>query len=266
MNTELETVMRLAQRAGKEIMSQYGLQKKIELKEDNTPVTEADKAANRIILEGLVDVFPHDGIISEEMETITGDRSWYVDPLDGTKGFINRTDQFAIHIGLAIDAKPVFGLIYKPTTGEAYYGIEDEGAFYRGLGHKVPLHINRENPDRRIAVVGISFTDDEDGRDIMKKLTPTSILHSGSEGLRIMKLVENIGDLHLTNKNRLGTWDVCAPQAILEAAGGVIVGTDGKPIEYVGQRKVGRDIYVTRTEEQKNYMLERLGDLSLPIH
>ena len=101
---ELNIAIALAKTASDEIMRIYNQGFDVDYKEDGSEVTIADRKSNEIILEGLVHSFPEDGIISEELEQVdsTNDRYWYVDPIDGTSGFVKRRGDFAIHIGLAI--------------------------------------------------------------------------------------------------------------------------------------------------------------------
>ena len=145
---ELKVAKELAFLAGKAIMDVYFGETDKHLKADGTPVTNADLASNRIIVEGLQRYFPHDGIVSEEMEDIYGtteNRKWYIDPLDGTRGFIHRTDHFVVHIGLVEAEHPVLGVVYKPTTGESYYTAKGLGA-YRSNPHGAEKILKVDSP------------------------------------------------------------------------------------------------------------------------
>lgn len=250
---ELSVAMNLAAKAGKEILKIYYGDMETMIKEDKTPVTNADILSNEIIVNGLQKAFPSDGIVSEELDDIAGGRTWYVDPIDGTKGFICRTDQFAIHIGLVEDEDPVLGIVYKPTTGECYYATKERGAYRSNPdGSKKELHLNGDgfNPEDISIVINNSFLTQNFGTEVLKELKPRSYLISGSEGLRIMKVAENIGDLHVSNNRyACNTWDLCAPQAIVEGAGAYTSYIDGNPLKYHGQRKMGKHFVVARNEE-----------------
>lgn len=245
LQKELDAAIALAYEAADAIMPIYEKKDKgIETKKNGTPVTIADKLANSIILEGILKKFPQDGIVSEEMKDVEGKRCWYVDPIDGTKAFINKAGEFCIMIGLAIKEKPVLGVIYRPTTDEMYYGVKNHGA-YKKVGKKV----------QKIEIENSPVIDSYVGENL-----PNSIfqaypeLHSydmWSEGLRIMELVEGKADVHYLGKyNHAGTWDICAPQAILEAAGGVIRYIDGEKIMFSGQRTLENRIVAGRTRSQ----------------
>ncbi|MFH0714424.1 MAG: 3'(2'),5'-bisphosphate nucleotidase CysQ [Candidatus Diapherotrites archaeon] len=247
---ELEIAKLLARKAGREIIEVYFSEDRIrpEFKSNHTPVTRADVQANKIILEGLQKFFPEDGVVSEELEKVEGGRTWYVDPVDGTKGFVSRSDHFAVHIGLVEQRSPVLGVVFKPATGELYYGVKGAGAFKETPSGKIiPLKIDMLIPDRNILIAGMNFSEYKLGREMLGAIKPSNMFRSGSEGLRILKLVENIADLHLSHTT-FSTWDVCAPHAILESAGGFLEYYDGSPVEYFGQGEMGKHLIAARSK------------------
>lgn len=259
INNELELALTLARRASEEIKKIYygssGLT--IETKSNNTPVTNADKLANEIIVEGLLKAFPNDGIVSEEMASISGGNIRYVDPIDGTKGFIYRSDHFAIHIGRADEnGVPIFGLVYKPTTDEFYYGIVGEGAFRVGPnGTRVKLEVDRSHKDKLTLVVNRSFV--REHLPFVSKIMPgRDPLQSGGAGLRLIKVLENLADVYIHGDNDYNTWDLCAPHAIAREAGAYVADFDGNPLVYTGQRSVGKSFVVARTEELGKFVAE----------
>lgn len=256
---ELSKAIELAQRAGELIMKYHDSKDiGIETKKDNTPVTLADKASNKLILEGLRDAFPLDGIVSEEMEKIDGKRIWYVDPIDGTKGFIRKNGDFAVHIGLVEDKTPVLGVVYKPLTKEYFYGVKDLGAYKIENGSAKKLEVSKEVTELRL-LVSHDYDKKEEAVKLVEKINPAKIVKSGSEGLRLMKIVENIGDVRITEKAGMcNTWDICAPHAIVEAAGGIVEFLDGTKVEYFGQGNIGKKYIVARTREMINVAKEAL--------
>src|SRR3989338_2156736 len=153
--SELEIASALAKQAGAEIMAIYLGTMETSLKSDHTPVTNADMKANELILQGIREHFPTDSIVSEELETIVGnnDRSWYLDPLDGTRGFTEHSDKFAVHIGLAKAGYPMLGIVYKPVTQELYYALRESGAYRQApTGLKTRLRVNPEVAMENITV------------------------------------------------------------------------------------------------------------------
>jgi 3'(2'), 5'-bisphosphate nucleotidase len=240
--------LELASRAGSMIKAYYVEGIGHEMKEDDTPVTIADRESNRIILEGLVSGFPDDCIVSEELGVRegVGSRVWYVDPLDGTKSFVQRADTFAVHIGLAYDGKPVFGVVHKPLTGESYLGIIDEGA-WRVLpdGRMKDAMIHGELPGF-VPVLEKKRSDYEGKRLMFERLDATGFLFSGSEGLRAMKIVDGLAHVRIGN-SAAHPWDICAPHAVLEAAGGVCAYADNsRPIRYSGQSMMDDKVIFAR--------------------
>lgn len=254
---ELQVAVSLAQQASKAILPYYfgGVSK--QRKADGTPVTEADRIANEIIGGGLQKTFPHDGIVSEELQDVisaTG-RTWYVDPIDGTEGFIGHSDQFAIHIGLATEKGTLLGLVYKPTTGEHYFGSIELGAWrVHPDGSKRELHVAEEREGLRI-VVNTTFLREQP--NLTDQLNPKKVYVSGSLGLRAMRVAEGLADVYVKETRYSGgTWDTCAPQAIVEAAGGYVAYTNSIPVTYTGQRRLEGRLVMARSEAVGKYVSE----------
>lgn len=244
---ELDIAIALARKASAAILPYYYGSVDCETKEDGTPVTNADRLSNQIILDGLQSAFPHDGIVSEELENISGNRTWHVDPIDGTKGFIGHSDQFAIHIGLA-DGAPLLGLVYKPTTGEHYVATKGNGAFrVHPNGSRRQLYVSEPRQGLRI-VTNTSFLREEP--ELAARLDADKVYVSGGFGLRVMRVTEGVADAYLkTRQWSGGSWDSCAPQAILEEAGGHAQYTSGEPITYIGQDFMSGQMVMARSKD-----------------
>lgn len=252
---EVSETLRLAATAGALIRQYYieGIDHK--MKENNTPVTQADLESNKILLEGLIKAFPGDGIVSEELQEVKGKREgigsrvWYLDPLDGTKSFVQRGDTFGIHIGLAISGSPVFGVVHKPLTGESYLGMVGRGA-WRVLpsGKYKPLDIAGELPGL-IPVVEKKRSDYENNKQLFDRLGITGCMFSGSEGIRVTKILDNLAHFRIGSL-AANAWDTCAPQAILEAAHGY-VGYPflDKPVSYVPGRSMEGVLLYARNKQ-----------------
>src|SRR5688572_20699716 len=135
---ELETAISLAREAGRKVLEFYVLEiiaeEKFGIDNFSEPVTIADRASSRIIVDGLKAAFPNDFVLSEEEPDLPEIRSgfsrvWITDPIDGTWGFLKMDGDFAIQIGLAIDGEPVVGVVYLPAHDHLYYGSRDNGSF-----------------------------------------------------------------------------------------------------------------------------------------
>ena len=133
MEKELEVARRLAREAGSILMGFYKGDAQVEWKGHDDPVTIADHAANEMLVRELAKAFPNDAILSEEAEDdktrLTSDRVWMVDPMDGTKQFIEKLDEFAVMIGLAVAGEPKVGVVYNPATDRMFYAAPGIGAF-----------------------------------------------------------------------------------------------------------------------------------------
>src|SRR3989344_1258457 len=238
---ELSVAKRIALQTWDKIAHYYDTIITPKIKLDGTHVTEADTFANRFIVENLQESFPNDSIVSEEEKSVLkGKRTWYVDPIDGTNGFYRRNGQFAIHMGLCEGEHPVMGVVYWPVTGDLYWGIVGQEAYRENSRGSIELRVRRNGQKELTA----SVSDREipsDVNNLLIRLGVTAKNNSGSEGLRLMKIAENLADLRITEKEGIiSTWDVCAPHAILKAAGGDIRYLDGSPLKYHGQRALGR--------------------------
>ncbi len=254
---ELKLAQRLAVEAGNAILPIYYGAMKVSLKEDQTPVTNADVLANRLIQDGIRKAFPLDGIVSEELAAIEGSRCWYIDPIDGTRGFIEHTDQFAVHIGLAVEEKAVVGVVYKPVAKEMYYAVSGQGA-YRLLEYTNLNKIRVQEHETLTAAMDQGDSRSARYYDLEKSLPIKRTIISGSEGLRIVKIAEGIADVHFTlDPKSCSSWDVCAPQIIAEEAGAYACFTDGKPISYVHQQKMGQTFVVANSRK----LAEKISEL-----
>src|SRR5574344_1329917 len=143
---ELQVAIKAGLAAQKEILVIYNQNFDVEIKEDNSPVTLADKNADRIIREILGKAFPKYAFLTEESEDdksrLSNDYVWIVDPVDGTKDFVAHNGEFTINIALAYKHVAVLGVILIPVTGEIYYAIQNEGSFYLKDKDSKPIRIH----------------------------------------------------------------------------------------------------------------------------
>src|SRR5947208_1754051 len=145
----IQKIIALARTAGNEIMNVYAQEFSVELKGDNSPLTQADKRSNTIIINGLKELYPEIPIISEETKlTAYNERKswntyWLVDPLDGTREFVKKNGEFTVNIALIENHEPVFGVVYAPALDELHYGERGRGAFVRTGADDVALSTRR---------------------------------------------------------------------------------------------------------------------------
>jgi 3'(2'), 5'-bisphosphate nucleotidase len=232
----LETARRAALAAGEAIMTVYAHDFDVRQKLDKTPVTEADLAAERVIVAMLKDAFPEIPIVSEELVDLEGlppsaARFWVVDPLDGTREFVAKNDEFAVCIGLVEDGRPVLGVLHGPAVGLTYaaYGPGTATCQRRG-GAIEPIRARLPSPDGLVVVHSRSH---ENSRRVGEFLETFRVLERRKCGsaLKFGLLAAGEADLY----PRFGTtmeWDTAAGQAILEAAGGRVETLTGAPLAY----------------------------------
>lgn len=243
-DTTLDAVRKIAITAGKEILDVYHQDEAIEvtLKGDNSPLTEADRRANEIIVEELENLHPRFPVLSEESEAVDFDmrRSWnwywLVDPLDGTKEFVKRNGEFTVNIALIHDGNPMLGVVHVPVSGVTYLGSEDRGAWKEDESGNIQKIETRSIADMEPPVKVVASRshrgDEVDGAiaKIEAALGKTEVVSMGSS-LKICLVAEGVADIY----PRLAPtceWDTAAAHAVVKAAGGEIVDTNFVPLRY----------------------------------
>lgn len=227
----------ICRKAGERIMEIYNDTSSwnVEVKDDKSPLTKADKEANKIIVEGLEKLHIRFPIISEEGRNISFEERkdwnpfWLVDPLDGTKEFIKRNGQFTVNIALVENKETVLGFIYAPATGEMYYGIKGEGAF-KILADGTKTEIKVSNRTSNLIAVGSSSHASEEEAAYLAKYDIVETIKSGSS-LKFCKVAEGLADIYLRTGPTM-EWDTAAGQCIAECAGAVMTKLDGSPFTY----------------------------------
>ena len=231
----LELAVDLADQAGVVIREIRGRGFTRERKVDGSVVTEADNAAERIIAAGLRAACPDIPVIAEEEVaagriTAASPCFWLVDPLDGTREFAGGGDDFAVNIGLVRDGRVVLGAVGVPATGEMFLGIVGQGACKRWKGQETPV-IARVPPEQGVTGLASRHHGDAATLDAFLQGRKVEKLINFGSSLKFCRLAEGIADLY-PRFGRTMEWDTCAPQAVLEAAGGSVRTLDGKPLLY----------------------------------
>lgn len=247
MNIELSALVppvhAIAQRAAQTILAVYRGAFTIEEKADHTPVTTADLAAHNVIVPALRALTPQVPVLSEESihiscaERIAWNRLWLVDPLDGTREFIARSDQFSINIALIEDHAPIFGLIMIPVSGVTYFAWRGGGAWKH-----VP-----QSPPRRIAcqplgdgpvrVIGSRTHTTHPLQTYLEHLGKHDYLGVGS-ALKACLIAEGQADLY-ARFGPTSEWDTAASQILLEEAGGGLTDVALLPLRYNARPTLG---------------------------
>ena len=235
----LEAVIALAREAGTAVMDVYGADRiVVRGKADASPGTEADDRAEGIILAGLARIDPHTPVVSEEAAaaghgpdaSALAGRFWLVDPLDGTKEFIQRNGEFTVNIALVEQGRPVLGVVFAPALDRLYAGVAGRGAFCEHAGARRDIRCRRPPAAGLTVVASRSHGDDAALRTFLAGRPVASISHSGSS-LKLCLVAAGEADLY-PRLGRTMEWDIAAGHAVLAAAGGTVEGIDGSALRY----------------------------------
>lgn len=215
--------------AGAEIRRIYCEGCEVIEKEDGSPVTLADRHAEAIILERLAAAFPDIPVLAEEEAAAgriptLGARFFCVDPLDGTRGFIQRNGEFTVNIGLIDQGEPVAGVIYAPDSGLLYFGARGEGAFRAEDGGEPAPIRPRPRPASGLTAVGSRSHAAHGSAEKGAHLGIVQFVASSSS-LKFCLVAQGTADLY-PRHGTTAEWDTAAGQAILEAAGGRVMALD----------------------------------------
>lgn len=232
-----EDIGHLAVEAGQAILEIYGTDFQVTHKADDSPLTQADMRSHRIISEGLQKAYPHIPVLSEEGKSIPFEirkdwgRFWLVDPLDGTKEFIRRNDDFTVNIALIEAAVPVMAAVYVPALDDLYLADVAGGRCHRVFhGCRTRLKVPSRMPEMAIRVVQSRSHPSEELEAFIRRFPARETLKRGSS-LKFCAVASGEADLY----PRLGPtweWDTAAGHAVVLAAGGVVVDLDGNSLCY----------------------------------
>ena len=237
MNIEIEILLDICREAGSAIMDVYRGDIQVDTKQDQSPLTDADRASHDIIVKRLRENFPEIPILSEEGRDISfearscWEQFWLVDPLDGTKEFIKKNGEFTVNIALIEENRPVLGVIYVPAKNLLYWGGEEQPAMLQtGFAPPRPIQARKVDSQEGLTVVMSRSHPSPELQDYLTGICIAEKLPVGSS-LKFCVIAEGRADLY----PRLGStmeWDIAAGHAILEAAGGQVRKVDGGRLAY----------------------------------
>jgi len=232
----LDPALDVAIEAGRKILEIYESGFEVVRKSDQTPVTEADLAASRIIEEGLAALTPSLPVLTEESEQVDAKQRqqwrqfWLVDPLDGTQEFINKTGEFTVNIALIEDDKPVLGIVYAPAMGLYYYACRGHGA-YKRIATEQPraIRVRQWQGGKVVIACGHSRCGTQ-LQGLLKQFDEYEVITLGS-ALKSCWVAEGKADIY-ARFGPTSEWDTAAAQCIVEEAGGSITDTQLEPLCY----------------------------------
>lgn len=232
----LDAVRELARAAGRAILDVYERGFEVTEKADGSLLTQADRVAQELITAGLKKLTPDVPLLAEEATAAAYDiragweRLWLVDPLDGTKEFVNRNGEFTVNLGLIERGRPVLGVVYVPVLGMTYYACHGRGAFkHKDTEPPRALRV-RGRPDGKPMVATSRSHAGPHLAAFLARLGPHVTVRMGSS-LKFCLVAEGAADLY----PRLGPtmeWDTAAAQCIVEEAGGAVLDRHGRALSY----------------------------------
>lgn len=241
---DIDALKDIALRAGEAVMAVYESEFAVEHKEDRSPLTEADRRSNEVILAGLREKWPDIPVISEEARALPWEERrgwewfWLVDPLDGTKEFIKRNGEFTVNIALVHQGVPVAGVVGQPVTGKLYWAVAGQGAWRQAPSSPEPERLEGGRGYRdldEVSVVGSRSHQSPEVEAFVKELEQagkTVSFRSSGSSLKLCLVAEGSADVY----PRLGPtmeWDTGAADAIAREAGRQVLDWETRePLRY----------------------------------
>jgi 3'(2'), 5'-bisphosphate nucleotidase len=251
-----EEVIALAQDAAAAIIGIYDSEFAVEHKNDDSPLTAADLAAHRCIVEGLARITPDIPVLSEEsahevsaIQRRQWHHLWLVDPLDGTREFVKRNGEFTVNIALIESGIAVFGVVQAPATGVLWYGGATLGAFRREHGHEIALRV-RAPATAPLRVAASRSHRDARTQAFIERMGEAEPVGLGSS-LKFCRIADGGMDVY-PRFGPTSEWDTAAGQCVLEGAGGAVLDPQGRPFRYNQRETVLNGDFIA------------LGDTALP--
>ena len=239
LSREIDVALALAVKAGEVVLAKRGTAS-VQQTAGGEPVTEADLAANHLIVDGLRDAFPSDFVLSEELAAdparLQASRVWIVDPIDGTREYIDGTNDFAVQIGLAIDGVTVAGVVNQVAQHRLFWATQGGGAFLddpRKEERKTRrLAVTSETNPREMKLTVSRWHKTRKHIAIQDVLRPKSVVPAGSIGVKMGLVAMGAVDCYLHPSTKTAEWDTSAPDVILREAGGAVTDFFGAPLLY----------------------------------
>jgi 3'(2'), 5'-bisphosphate nucleotidase len=234
-HTLIEEICRLTVQAGERIMRVYGGEFSVTLKKDASPLTEADRVSHEFLLEHLMPLMPGLPVISEESHEAASSpapkgRYWLIDPLDGTKEFLKRTNEFTVNVALIEAGRPRLGVVHAPALNLTYYAALGLGAWRRQEGQASQPIQTRPAPASSLAVVASKDHAGPLVTAMLARMTQPTLQSMGSS-LKFCLVAEGKADIYLRDLPTM-EWDTAAAQCVVEVAGGTVCALDGLPLRY----------------------------------
>jgi 3'(2'), 5'-bisphosphate nucleotidase len=234
---ELQVALEAVALAGREVLDRYATFTKIP-DAPATISTEADRQAQEIILQHLLQAFPDDALCAEERTATLaaarreGSRMWIVDPIDGTRGFARKNGEFSLMVALVDEGQIALGVVLEPAKERLTYASHAGGCWRRdGAGEAVPCRVSTVSNLRAATLVQSRPRKPEPTRPV-RLLQPARVIETYSAGIKLAVVARGEADLYVNSYEAFHDWDVCAGHILVEEAGGRVTGLAGQELRY----------------------------------
>ncbi len=253
----INPIVDIAIDAGNAILEVYATDFDVQEKGDASPLTQADLASHRCIVAGLRALAPDIPIISEEeglpefAERGQWDRYWLIDPLDGTKEFVNRNGEFTVNIAFIDNGRPLLGVVYVPVQEKTYIGCAGHGSEVRADGSTTAISVAQASHSP-VRIVGSRSHRGSSLDAFLARVGDIDMVPMGSS-LKFCVVAEGGADVY----PRLGPtseWDTAAAQAVVEQAGGQVLELDGKPLSYNQKEDILNPFFIVIGARDKDWL------------
>ncbi|MBE6142968.1 MAG: 3'(2'),5'-bisphosphate nucleotidase CysQ [Erysipelotrichaceae bacterium] len=233
---ELEKMIEACQKAKVEIMKIYNQGFDVEIKDDDSPVTLADKTADKMIKEILQKEFPSYAFLTEESEDDLSRRSndylFVVDPVDGTKDFVAKDDMFTTNVALVYKEEVVAGVVYVPARDEYYFALKGQGAYYCKEGQEpIKIHVN-DKLDNLTMLISVFHTTEKERIIIEDHKDKITTVEKYGSAIKACRIAQGLAEVSFRLGSGTKEWDTAASQIVVLEAGGVFAKPDLTPITY----------------------------------
>jgi len=268
MNELSSTLLEIAEQAAREILEVYRRPFDVDYKGPRDPITEADRRSNDLICQRLRALYPDVPVVAEEspegewQHYRASERVFFVDPLDGTREFVAKTDAFVVMIGLLEGDRPTHGVLYAPVARRAWVGELGSGAWeVSPEGEVRPLRIEAVTSLAAAKVASSRSHPDSLLERAIRHLGPAEIKPIYSAGLKAAAVASGEADVYLAPESAGFRWDSCAPEAVIVAAGGRYSDAFGRALDYRAPRLENDGGIVAAAEPLHARVIESIADL-----
>jgi 3'(2'), 5'-bisphosphate nucleotidase len=268
MSDALALLLETAREAAEIINTVYATDFSVDYKGPRDPVTAADREANELICRRLAAAFPGVPIVAEESDPESfadfreHERAFFVDPLDGTREFVKKNGEFVVMIGLLEGDTPSTGVVHAPATGVAWAASPETGAFRLDPdGSRHPLSVSATGRLADARVVSTRSHRSPTLEQALEALGVSALTALGSAGLKCVAIADGSADAYVAPARAGSRWDLCAGQAIIEAAGGRMTDAHGDPIDYRSESLVNETGILASNAALHPLLLERLAEI-----